>query len=109
MKFELKERRQLNPYYDVRKQNNGGGYDQPLLVYSSGEYTLEIADENIGDFGDEYSVTLLKNNILVAEYHFCNRENDCRNGEWTTFHSDVKENKEAAEFAASCGYPVSLA
>lgn len=106
MKFELKERHQMNPHYDERFKNNGGGYDQPLFVYSAGEYTLEISDENAGDFGNEYSVTLFKNGTIIAYYHYCNKENDCRNKEWSSFYSEVKEHVEAAEFSASCGYPV---
>lgn len=108
MKFKMIKREQLNPYYDVRTQNNGGGYDQPLLVYSAGEYTLEIADENIGDFGEEYSVTLYRRNEVIAEYTFCNRENDCRNGEWSTFDRSNQAHRGAAEFAASIGYPISF-
>jgi len=46
-----------NPFADIRKSNNGGGYSQPLAKFKMGSHILTIDDSSCGDFGRRYTVS----------------------------------------------------
>ena len=58
---------QGNPYYDPDTANNGGGYDQPQLVYEDTANGIEVVvdDSSCGDFGERYDVTVLKDGKCI--------------------------------------------
>lgn len=58
---------QGNPYYDPETANNGGGYDQPQLVYEDTANCVEVIvdDSSCGDFGERYDVTILKDGKCI--------------------------------------------
>jgi hypothetical protein len=58
---------QGNPHYDPDTANNGGGYDQPQLVYEDEENSIEVVvdDSSCGDFGERYNITILRNGKCI--------------------------------------------
>ena len=69
----LLEDREQNSFFDERKQNNGGGYRQPLKKYSfeyeNQKYTLVYNDTSCGDFGCRYNVSIYdQNNKTIYDY-----------------------------------------
>lgn len=74
---------QGNPAYDADKQNNGGGYDQPIYRFAigfadgtAGELVFE--DTSCGDFGTRYAVMMFVNHDTVYIASWGSMENrDC--------------------------------
>lgn len=98
---------QMNPHFDPKRADNGGGYDQRLSTYEvEGGYKLEISDENIGDFGDAYTVSLWKGNNLIATFHLNDRQGDCNRGMESTFSNSDPLQKEIMEFCQKSHFPI---
>ena len=104
--FKLVSVEQQNPFYDERTCNNGGGYDQPLLHFSDGEYKLDISDENVGDFGDRYSIILAreKDGEVLAEYYLDETQEDEYYREYSSFRREPPLHRRVLEFARTRRY-----
>ena len=80
----LLEDREQNSFFDERKQNNGGGYHQPLVKYSfeynDKNFTLVYDDTSCGDFGCRYNVSIYdQNNKTIYDFNVdrvSNREDE---------------------------------
>lgn len=46
-----------NPFADSERQNNGGGYHQPLIKGTFNDVAFMIDDMSCGDFGLRYSIS----------------------------------------------------
>lgn len=61
MAVRFKDIRQMNPFYDPAKANNGGGYDQPEISFTLFGWNTELGeirlrDTSCGDFGTRYDI-----------------------------------------------------
>ena len=54
--FKLISRVEQNPFVDLRKANNGGGYSQPRIDFTFRGKKGFINDTSCGDFGDRIQI-----------------------------------------------------
>lgn len=54
--FNLISRVEQNPFADLRKANNGGGYAQPRIDFTFKGVKGFISDTSCGDFGDRVEI-----------------------------------------------------
>jgi hypothetical protein len=98
---------QKNPFYDEHRKHNGGGYDQRYSIYEvEGGFRLEISDDNIGDFGDDYTVTLWQGETLLAMFSLNDRQGDCDRGMQSTFTTKDQLQREIMEFCEKIQFPI---
>ena len=89
-----------NGFFNENKQNNGGGYHQPLLAFK-GKYNnchlgVIISDTSCGELGTRYNIAVVYNNKNY-EYYYSSINNN--HDEWGNIPQDV------ADFIYStCGY-----
>jgi hypothetical protein len=66
MKNYLKEEKrvQMNPYYNPRFSNNGGGYSQPhyefIGIFNDKPVKVSVRDTSCGDFGERYCIEVVQ-------------------------------------------------
>lgn len=46
--------KQGNPHFDPRKQNDGGGYDQPIVTFEKDRIIGTYHNSSCGDFGSRH-------------------------------------------------------
>lgn len=45
-----------NPFYDINRSNNGGGYSHPEITFEYNGITGVYHDTSCGDFGERYKI-----------------------------------------------------
>ncbi len=58
MKIKILSKEQLNEFFNPRRMNNGGGYDQPRYEFEFGGVIGVFEDTSCGEFGGRYFVQL---------------------------------------------------
>lgn len=89
-----------NTFFNASRQNNGGGYSQPLLTFK-GEYNnchlgVIISDTSCGEFGTRYNIAVVFNN-KTYEYYYNSVNNNTE--EYGNIPQDVAE-----YIYNACGY-----
>lgn len=81
MKNYLKEEKrvQMNPCYNPRFSNNGGGYSQPYYefagIFNDKPVKVTVYDTSCGDFGKRYDIEVMQG-VKVWYYYFNDIGND---------------------------------
>lgn len=79
-------------FYDINKQNNGGGYYQPCYIYdglfNGKKINVQIRDTSCGELGSRYSVEVYYNNT-VTEYYYNSMNNHVE--EFGNIESDIAD------------------
>ena len=71
--LKLTRKEQLNPAYNPRFANNGGGYNQPDYIFTGAfngnPVEVSIHDTSCGDFGDRYYIKVTAGG-KIWDYYF---------------------------------------
>ena len=92
--FNIIKRIEQNPFVNLRKANNGGGYLQPRIDFTFKGVKGFISDTSCGDFGDRIEIVYGNKEYF---YDSVSREEE----EYSTFsnkkHSDIEAVKAIKE------------
>lgn len=94
--FKIVSVEEQNPFFDISKSRNGGGYHQPLITFTFNGKTGFIDDSSCGDFGERFSV------IFGDKYYWL----DTINGYEENSTFSKKDDMILARYLNEAGYPV---
>ena len=99
--FEILEVREQNPYADIEKSINGGGYSQPFIEFTFNGVKGKINDTSCGEFGERFFVE-----FKGKEYSLNTTGNEKE--EYSSFSKNCLEDKLLSERLKEAGYPISF-
>lgn len=85
-----------NAFANVEKQNNGGGYHQPLIKGTFNDVPFMVDDTSCGDFGLRYSIDYDNKYLVVNQIDMI-------------YHNDfTQDDYEFIKFIDTLGYHIVL-
>ena len=99
--FEILEVREQNPYADIEKSINGGGYSQPYIEFTFNGVKGSIQDTSCGEFGIRFIVEFGEK-VYSLDTMGNGKE------EYSSFSKNCSEDNLLSERLKEAGYPISF-